>query len=90
MNEEKNMDESLTRMVIGEDGQVLNNTGNWVYPVYSEPYTDWHYSWYVPPTKITLPLSDVLLLRDRAKKDKELREVLRKIAPHLETTVDFP
>ena len=40
--------------------------------------------------KIELSLSEVMYLRESAVGDKKLRKVLKKFAPYIEITVDFP
>ena len=49
--------------------------------------TQWYYT---TPTKIRLTLTEVQKLRAAAKKDKALKEALRKFTPHIEIEVDFP
>ena len=46
-------------------------------------------TFYVNPTKVRLTMSDVEALRAAAKRDKALREALRKFTPHIEVEVDF-
>ena len=60
--------------------------------------TDSNYYWntwpqwtqYVPSRPIRLTLSEVDKLRAVAKKDKAVREILRKFTPQIDIEVDFP
>ena len=66
--------------------QTTDNFTGW-----TQPYT--LYSNYWPHTyerKISLTLSEVMHLRTVAANDKKLRKTLKKFAPHIEITVDFP
>lgn len=52
------------------------------------PANYWTYG-YTEPRKIRLKLSEVEKLRAAARKDKALKEVLRKFTGHIEIEVDF-
>ena len=76
---------------IGNTLPVDNGTityPDWTAPV-SSYWTYWPgYSYSAP--KIELSLSEVMYLREKASEDKKLRKVLKKFAPYIEITVDFP
>jgi hypothetical protein len=44
----------------------------------------------LPARPIKLTLTEVEVLREAARKDKKVREVLRKFTPQIEIEVDFP
>lgn len=61
--------------------QMSNGVYGWTTPTYS-------WTSYVTQ-KVRLKLSEVERLRDAAKADKKLRDVLNKLAPAIEIEVDF-
>lgn len=75
-------DSGATLTVGGTD----NLTGDWWTPTYPS-------YWYTYPTyserKIRLKLSEVERLREAARGDEGLREILQKFSPHIEIEVDF-
>ncbi len=72
------------------------NTPTITYPDWTAPFTTSNYVTYWPDYsyrtygKIQLKLSEVMYLRKCASEDKKLRKVLKKLAPYIEITVDFP
>ena len=71
---------------------VITTTGGtgWV-DVYSNHSTYWPGYWYSGSSpRITLKLSEVMYLRELAAEDKKLHKVLKKFAPYIEITVEFP
>ena len=75
------------------DGGVVTNTAvgctlPWT-DYASNYFTYWGNSW-PSVSKIELKLSEVMYLRELAAGDKKLRKVLKKFAPYIEITVDFP
>lgn len=67
-------------------GSTNTLTGDWWTPTYPS-------YWYTYPTyserRIRLKLSEVERLREVARKDEGVREILQKFSPHIEIEVDF-
>ena len=71
----------------------VTTTADTFYPAWTAPtadnFTYWP-SYNFSAAKIELKLSEVMYLRELAVDDKKLRKVLKKFAPYIEITVDFP
>lgn len=69
---------------------TLSIGGNISSDWYTPTYPTYYYTW---PTyserKIRLKLSEVERLREVARKDEGVREILQKFSPHIEIEVDF-
>ncbi len=81
--------EQYPKQVNSVDNCTVTTTFPWVDST-SNYATYWPNYWHTTDRKITLKLSEVMYLREKAADDKKLRKVLKKFAPHIEITVDFP
>jgi len=75
--------------VVGTPTTSLNT--NWLdgtsTTIYGNTLAYWPYTYSY--TRVRLQLSEVEVLRKAAKKDKAVREILRKFTNHIELVVDF-
>lgn len=68
-----------------------SDTGNWIYPNWYYPWPHWHncYDCGSDEKPIKLTFTEVEFLREKAKRNKQLKEILQKFTDYIQIEVDF-
>lgn len=86
------LDSTIGDAAMGAEA-VEFTSGSATFQLWTDPWNTYHQTYwpnYTYERKISLKLSEVMYLRELAAEDKKLRKILKKFAPHIEITVDFP
>jgi hypothetical protein len=78
------IDEGTTTTAAGTKSYEVDNS-QWYIAGYDAPWIS--YSYY--PAKLRLTLTEILHMREVAKKDAALRKTFKKLTPFIEVEVDF-